>query len=125
MGIITKEVEVKVNSNNVQYYKELGYEIPMKKASMSTYKRSGKEFVYDFSKSIIVKVKDLLAKQLRLDVATIEDDANNLDDLGADSLEIVEMLMTLESEFGITVPDEDVMGLKTVRLVAEYLESHT
>ena len=54
-----------------------------------------------------------------------EDDANILDDLGADSLEVVEMLMTLESEFGIIVPDEDVMELKTVRAVADYIESHT
>ena len=74
---------------------------------------------------MIEKIKDLLAKQLRLDVNTIEDDANILDDLGADSLEVVEMLMTLESEFGIIVPDEDVMSLKTVRAVAEYIESHT
>ena len=74
---------------------------------------------------MIEKIKDLLAKQLRLDVNTIEDDANILDDLGADSLEVVEMLMTLESEFGIIVPDEDVMELKTVRAVAEYIESHT
>ena len=74
---------------------------------------------------MIEKVKDLLAKQLRLDVNTIEDDANILDDLGADSLEVVEMLMTLESEFGILVPDEDVMELKTVRSVAEYIASHT
>ena len=73
---------------------------------------------------MIEKIKDLLAKQLRLDVNTIEDDANILDDLGADSLEVVEMLMTLESEFGIIVPDEDVMSLKTVRAVAEYIESH-
>ncbi len=74
---------------------------------------------------MIEKIKDLLAKQLRLDVSTIDDDANILDDLGANSLEIVEMLMTLESEFGILVPDEDVMDLKTVRAVAEYIESHT
>lgn len=74
---------------------------------------------------MIEKIKDLLAKQLRLDVSTIDDDANILDDLGANSLEIVEMLMTLESEFGILVPDEDVMQLKTVRSVAEYIESHT
>ena len=78
-----------------------------------------KEFI------LIEKVKDLLAKQLRMDVNTIDDDANILDDLGADSLEVVEMLMTLESEFGIIVPDEDVMQLKTVRAVAEYIESHT
>ena len=74
---------------------------------------------------MIDKIKDLLAKQLRIDVATIEDDANILDDLGADSLEVAEMLMTLESEFGIVVPDEDVMSLKTVRAVAEYIQSHT
>ena len=74
---------------------------------------------------MIEKVKDLLAKQLRLDVDTIEDDANILDDLGADSLEVVEMLMTLESEFGIIVPDEDVLELKTVRAVADYIESHS
>ena len=74
---------------------------------------------------MIEKVKDLLAKQLRLDINAIDDDANILDDLGADSLEVVEMLMTLESEFGIIVPDEDVMELKTVRAVAEYIESHT
>ena len=74
---------------------------------------------------MIEKIKELLAKQLRLDVNNIEDDANILDDLGADSLEVVEMLMTLESEFGIVVPDEDVMSLKTVRAVAEYIESHT
>ncbi len=71
---------------------------------------------------MIEKIKELLAKQLRLDIATIDDDANILDDLGADSLEVVEMLMTLESEFGIIVPDEDMMELKTVRSVAEYIE---
>ena len=74
---------------------------------------------------MIEKVKELLAKQLKLDINTIEDDANILDDLGADSLDVVEMLMTLESEFGILVPDEDVMGLKTVRSVAEYIQSHS
>jgi len=74
---------------------------------------------------MIEKVKELLAKQLRVDVDTIEDDANILDDLGADSLDVVEMLMTLESEFGIIVPDEDVMSLKTVRAVAEYIEAHS
>ncbi|MBR7164968.1 MAG: acyl carrier protein [Clostridia bacterium] len=74
---------------------------------------------------MIERVKELLSKQLKIDLETIEDDANILDDLGADSLDIVEMLMTLESEFGILVPDEDVMGLKTVRSVAAYIESHT
>ena len=74
---------------------------------------------------MIEKVKTLLSKQLKIELDTIEDDANILDDLGADSLDVVEMLMTLEDEFGIIVPDEDVMGLKTVRAVAEYIESHS
>lgn len=74
---------------------------------------------------MIDKIKKLLAKQLQLDPATIDDDASILDDLGADSLEVVEMLMTLEDEFGIAVPDEDVTSLKTVRSVAEYIESHS
>ncbi len=73
---------------------------------------------------MIDKVKELLSKQLRVELSAIEDDSNILDDLGADSLDVVEMLMTLESEFGIIVPDEDVMDLKTVRAVAEYIESH-
>ena len=59
MGILTKEVEVKITSNTVEYYKALGYEIPMKKATESTKKKYHKEYVYDFTKSIIVKVKDL------------------------------------------------------------------
>ena len=73
---------------------------------------------------MIEQVKELLSKQLKIELSTIEDDANILDDLGADSLDVVEMLMTLESEFGILVPDDDVMELKTVRSVAEYIESH-
>ena len=74
---------------------------------------------------MIEKVKDLLGKQLNIDPATIDDDADILDDLGADSLEVVEMLMTIESEFGLVVPDEDVPELKTVRAVAEYIQANT
>lgn len=74
---------------------------------------------------MIEKVKELLAAQLKLDAASIDDDASILDDLGADSLEVVDMLMTIESEFGITVPDEDVTLLRTVRDVARYIEDNS
>ena len=74
---------------------------------------------------MIEKVKELLAAQLKLDAASIDDDASILDDLGADSLEVVDMLMTIESEFGITVPDEDVTLLRTVRDVARYIEENS
>lgn len=73
---------------------------------------------------MIEKVKDLLGRQLNLDPASIDDDADILEDLGADSLEVVEMLMTIESEFGIVVPDDDVPELKTVRAVAEYIQNN-
>ena len=73
---------------------------------------------------MIEKVKELLGKQLNIDPAAIDDDADILDDLGADSLEVVEMLMTIESEFGLVVPDEDVPELKTVRAVADYIQNN-
>jgi acyl carrier protein len=46
-----------------------------------------------------------------------------MEDLGADSLDVVEMLMTIEDQFGVTIPDEDVVQLRTVRDIAEYLEN--
>lgn len=57
--ILSEFVEVRVNSNNVKYYESLGYEIPTKKAAKSTCQHTGKDWAYDFSKMIIVKVKDL------------------------------------------------------------------
>jgi very-short-patch-repair endonuclease len=57
--LLTKEVEIKVNGATASYYKSLGYEIPMRKASKSYYDRTKKEFVYDTSKTIVVKVSDL------------------------------------------------------------------
>jgi acyl carrier protein len=71
---------------------------------------------------IIDRVKDVIAKQLRIDVAEIDDNAAIVEDLGADSLDIVEMLMTLEDEMNIIIPD-DVNGIKTVRDIANYLEN--
>lgn len=59
MGIIDSEVEVKLSSWNVGHYKDLGYEIPMKKATKATRMVEHKEYVYDFSKTIMVKIEDL------------------------------------------------------------------
>ena len=72
---------------------------------------------------MLEKVKVLLAKQLEINVEDITDDMNIIEDLGADSLQIVEMLMTIEEKFNIIVPDEDVAELKTVKSVAAYIES--
>ena len=71
---------------------------------------------------IIEKVKELLAEQLGIDTKTINDDSNILEDLGADSLDIIEMLMTLEDEYGVTIPDDQINQVKTVKQVAELIE---
>ena len=74
--------------------------------------------------TMIEQIKEMLAKQLRVDASTITESTNILEDLKADSLDIVEMLMTIEDKYGINVPDEDVSSLKTVGDVAKYIESN-
>ena len=69
-------------------------------------------------------VKEILAKQLRVDIDSISDDTDIVDDLGADSLDVVEMLMTIEQEHGVVVPDEAIMTFKTVGDVARYIENN-
>ena len=71
---------------------------------------------------MVEKIKEILAKQLRVDINTLTDETNIVEDIGADSLDVVEMLMLIEESFGITVPDEDVAQLKTVGDVAHYVE---
>ena len=68
------------------------------------------------------KVKSLIASQLNIPVEKVEDGSRLVEDLGADSLDIVEMLMTLEDEYGITIPDDKINQVKTVKQVAELIE---
>jgi acyl carrier protein len=71
---------------------------------------------------MIERVKAVIAKQLRMEVSEIADDAAIVEDLGADSLDIVEMLMTLEDELDIIIPD-DATGLRTVKDVADFIDN--
>lgn len=71
---------------------------------------------------MIERVKTVIAKQLRMDISDIADDAAIVEDLGADSLDIVEMLMTLEDELDIIIPD-DATGLRTVKDVADFIDN--
>ena len=73
---------------------------------------------------ILEAVKEILAKQLRVDVDSISEDTDIMDDLGADSLDVVEMLMSIEHEYGIVVPDEVIVTFKTVGDVAKYIENN-
>lgn len=68
------------------------------------------------------KVKKLLAEQLNISVDTINEDSKIIEDLGADSLDVVEMLMVLEDEFDVTVSDEESLKLKTVGDIVNLIE---
>ena len=68
------------------------------------------------------KVKSVLAQQFELDPASITMDTNLIDDLGADSLDVVELIMSLEDEFGIAISDNDAAQLYTVGRIVDYLE---
>ena len=76
-------------------------------------------------KMVIDEIKQILAKQLRIDANTINDNSNIIEDLGADSIDLVELLMTIEEKKGIVVSDEDAVKLKTVKDVADYIEQHS
>ncbi len=68
------------------------------------------------------KVKKIIVEQLGVDVAEVTTEASFVDDLGADSLDIVELVMALEEAFSIEVPDEDAEKLLTVKDVIEHIE---
>lgn len=70
------------------------------------------------------EIISIIAKQLKVDEAEITPDTDILDDLGADSLDVVELLMTIEDTYGITVPDDEVQNLRTIRLMSEYIEAN-
>ena len=69
------------------------------------------------------KVKKLLAEQLNIDESKITENSKVIDELGADSLDVVEMLMTLEDEFDVTVSDEESVNLKTVGDIVKLIDS--
>jgi acyl carrier protein len=73
--------------------------------------------------SINPKVKDIIVEQLGVDPEKVKSEASFIDDLGADSLDIVELVMAMEEEFDLEIPDEDAEKLKTVNDVQSYLTS--
>ena len=62
-------------------------------------------------------------RRLKVDVSEITPDTDILDDLGADSLDVVEILMSIEDTYGITIPDDEVQNLRTINLLTNYIEA--
>jgi acyl carrier protein len=74
--------------------------------------------------NIEARVKKVVADKLGVDINTIKNEASFVDDLGADSLDTVELVMTLEEEFGCQIPDEDAEKITTVQQAIDYVQSH-
>jgi acyl carrier protein len=70
------------------------------------------------------KVKSIIADQLGVNVDEVTADASFTDDLGADSLDIVELVMAFEEEFDIEIPDDDAEKIATVKNAVEYIQEH-
>jgi acyl carrier protein len=77
------------------------------------------------TEEIMAKVKKIIAEQLGVDESEITNESHFIDDLGADSLDTVELVMALEEEFGIEIPDEDAEKIQTVGDVQKYIEEHS
>jgi acyl carrier protein len=73
---------------------------------------------------VLDKVAEIIAEQLGVDKAEVKADASFTDDLGADSLDIVELVMALEEEFGMEIPDEDSEKIVKVKDAVDYIKKH-
>jgi acyl carrier protein len=70
------------------------------------------------------KVKEIIVDKLGVDEASVKEAANFIEDLGADSLDIVDLVMALEEEFGIDIPDEEAQNIKTVGDAVNFIKNH-
>ena len=74
---------------------------------------------------VLDQIKEILKDTMDIDESKITLDAKLKEDLELDSLDSVELIMSAEEEFGIEIPDEDVMNFKTVNDIVNYIEEHT
>lgn len=72
----------------------------------------------------IDKVKEIIANQLSIEESKINENTNIAEDLGADSLDLVEILMSLEDEFEVSIPDEAIPTIKTIKDIVDFIEAN-
>lgn len=73
---------------------------------------------------VFEKIKKILAEQLDVDAEELSMDTKIAEDLGADSLDVVELLMSIEDEFDVEIPDDEIENLKTIGNVVEYITNN-
>jgi len=74
--------------------------------------------------SVEAKIKAIIAEQLGIDEEEVVNEVSFIDDLGADSLDLVELIMTLEEEFGQEISDEEAENIQTVQEAIDYISEH-
>jgi acyl carrier protein len=92
-------------------------------------KFTGTTLVPDICKEVILmsiedKVKKIIAEKLSVDMAEVVPEASFVDDLGADSLDLVELIMSMEEEFDVEISDEDAEKITTVKDAFDYVANH-
>jgi len=73
---------------------------------------------------VLKTITSVVADQLGVDAAEIKESSSFVEDFGADSLDLVELVMAFEDEFGVTIPDEEVENIKTVSDAADFIVAH-
>jgi acyl carrier protein len=76
------------------------------------------------AQSVEERVRKIIVERLNVDEGEVTMEASFIDDLGADSLDIVELVMALEESFGVQIPDEDAEKITTVKQAIEYIQKH-
>lgn len=76
------------------------------------------------AQDVFEKVKKIIVEQLSVEEAEVTQEASFIEDLGADSLDIVELIMALEEEFGVEIPDEDAEKISSVGDAVQYIQQH-
>ncbi len=74
---------------------------------------------------IEAKVKEIIARELNVDESEVRPEASFIEDLGADSLDTVQLIMAFEEEFGVEIPDEEAQNIKTVGDALKFIESNS
>lgn len=77
------------------------------------------------SEEIFERIQELIVDQLGVDADSVTMDSDIIDDLNADSLDVVDFIVTMESEFDMSIPDEEAQRLKTIGDAVEYIEQNS